>query len=55
MIKHMDYTEYVGADPAALLCHRWNWDRRQAVLHREEREIEREEVDGDDAMAMAGG
>jgi hypothetical protein len=38
VIKHTDYAEYVGEDPAALLCHRWNWGRRRASLRMRERE-----------------
>jgi hypothetical protein len=39
LIKHTDYMEYVGEDPAALLHHQWNWAIRRAALHGREREI----------------
>jgi hypothetical protein len=51
VIKHMDYAEYVGEDPAALPHHRWNRGRRRVALQEREREREREDVDNGKATA----
>jgi hypothetical protein len=38
LIKHTDYTEYVGEDLATLPRHQWNRGRRWAALHERKRE-----------------